>query len=54
MIFSVFISDAPEIRVNGSDPDISRETAEGLELKSDVPLPDVVQVPSGLNDDWAR
>lgn len=35
-------------------PDISRETVEGLEQKSDAALPDVVKVPSGLNEDWER
>lgn len=46
--------DVPEIHVNGADPDISRETAEGLELKSEAALPDVVKVPSGFNENWER
>jgi hypothetical protein len=44
----------PEIHMNGADPDISRETAEGLELKSEAALPDVVKVPSGLDENWER
>lgn len=46
--------DVPEVHVNGADPDISRQTAEGLELKSEAALPDVVKVPSGLNENWER
>lgn len=37
-----------------SVPDISRETSQGLEQKSDAALPDVVKVPSGLNENWDR
>lgn len=54
MIRFCVLLDVPEIHVNGADPDISRETAEGLELKSKAALPDVVKVPSGLDENWER
>lgn len=48
-------SDVPKIHINGSaDPVINRDAAEGLELRSKAALPDVVNVASGLNDNWER